>query len=177
TKLAKAYIVKVDAADQNKALAGATFGLYHEDGSLVGFYTSDANGIVIADSLKEGNYFFRETAAPAGYKLNDAMIRFTITTEQDRQGLTLYVGKVVNEKTPNTPDNPGGETDTPEVLGAKRDILTPDQGQVLGVRRAPKTSDASKALLWMLVMGGSGIGAAIMMAQQRRSRNKLRSML
>jgi pilin isopeptide linkage protein len=177
TKLAKAYIVKVDAADQNKALAGATFGLYHEDGSLVGFYTSDANGIVIADSLKEGNYFFRETAAPAGYKLNDAMIRFTITTEQDSQGLTLYVGKVVNEKTPNTPDNPGGETDTPEVLGAKRDILTPDQGQVLGVRRAPKTSDASKALLWMLVMGGSGIGAAIMMAQQRRSRNKLRSML
>ena len=178
TKLAKAYIVKVDAADQNKALAGATFGLYHEDGSLVGFYTSDANGIVIADSLKEGNYFFRETAAPAGYKLNDAMIRFTITTEQDRQGLTLYVGKVVNEKNPTTPDNPGGDNpNTPEVLGAKRDILTPDQGQVLGVHRAPKTSDASKALLWMLVMGGSGIGAAIMMAQQRRSRNKLKSML
>jgi pilin isopeptide linkage protein len=178
TKLAKAYIVKVDAADQNKALAGATFGLYHEDGSLVGYYTSDANGIVIADSLKEGNYFFRETAAPAGYKLNQTMITFTITAEQDKQGLTLYVGKVINEKTPETPDNPGGDNpNTPEVLGAKRDILTPDQGQVLGVRRAPKTSDASKALLWMLVMGGSGIGAAIMMAQQRRSRNKLRSML
>lgn len=178
TKLAKAYIVKVDAADQNKALAGATFGLYHEDGSLVGYYTSDANGIVIADSLKEGNYFFRETVAPAGYKLNQTMITFTITAEQDKQGLTLYVGKVINEKTPETPDNPGGDNpNTPEVLGAKRDILTPDQGQVLGVRRAPKTSDASKALLWMLVMGGSGIGAAIMMAQQRRSRNKLRSML
>lgn len=178
TKLAKAYIVKVDAADQNKALAGATFGLYHEDGSLVGFYTSDANGIVIADSLKEGNYFFRESAAPAGYKLNQNLIHFTITQEQDRYGMTLYVGKVVNEKNPTTPDNPGGDNpNTPEVLGAKRDILTPDQGQVLGVRRAPKTSDASKALLWMLVMGGSGIGAAIMMAQQRRSRNKLRSML
>lgn len=178
TKLAKAYIVKVDAADQNKALAGATFGLYHEDGSLVGYYTSDANGIVIADSLKEGNYFFRETAAPAGYKLNQTMITFTITAEQDKQGLTLYVGKVINEKTPETPDNPGGDNpNTPEVLGAKRDILTPDQGQVLGVHRAPKTSDASKALLWMLVMGGSGIGAAIMMAQQRRSRNKLKSML
>lgn len=178
TKLAKAYIVKVDAADQNKALAGATFGLYHEDGSLVGFYTSDANGIVIADSLKEGNYFFRETAAPTGYKLNQNLIHFTITQEQDRYGMTLYVGKVVNEKNPTTPDNPGGDNpNTPEVLGAKRDILTPDQGQVLGVRRAPKTSDASKALLWMLVMGGSGIGAAIMMAQQRRSRNKLRSML
>ena len=70
--------------------------------------------------------------------------------------------EVINEKTPETPDNPGGDNpNTPEVLGAKRDILTPDQGQVLGVHRAPKTSDASKALLWMLVMGGSGIGAEL----------------
>ncbi|MGN0411958.1 MAG: hypothetical protein ACI4FV_02890 [Lachnospiraceae bacterium] len=57
-----------------------------------------------------------------------------------------------------------------DVLGAKREDLAvvSEEGDVLGATRAPKTSDASKAILWMLVMGCSAIGAAAVMAQRKK---------
>ena len=58
------------------------------------------------------------------------------------------------------------------MLGVSREAVVPEQdasGQVLGASRAPKTSDESKALLWMLVMGASGMGAAAIMIQKRKA--------
>jgi len=59
--------------------------------------------------------------------------------------------------------------DVGRVLGARReDIATAgEEGQVLGAVRAPKTSDSSRAILWMLVMGTSALGAAAILAQKK----------
>ena len=61
------------------------------------------------------------------------------------------------------------DSDVGRVLGARReDIATASEdGQVLGAVRAPKTSDASRAILWMLVMGTTALGAAAVLAQKK----------
>ena len=60
-------------------------------------------------------------------------------------------------------------TQTGDVLGAKReDEALVEEGEVLGATRAPKTSDSAKAILWMLVMGGSALGAAAILAQRKK---------
>ena len=68
--------------------------------------------------------------------------------------------------------NPGGRAASPagDVLGAKREdiAMVAEQGDVLGATRAPKTSDSAKAILWMLVMGSSAIGAAAALASKRK---------
>lgn len=57
------------------------------------------------------------------------------------------------------------------VLGASRlpaaTAADPGEGSVLGAARAPKTGDESKAVMWMLVMGGAAIGAAAMLAKKK----------
>ena len=60
-------------------------------------------------------------------------------------------------------------SDVGRVLGARReDIATASEdGQVLGAVRAPKTSDASRTILWMLVMGTTALGAAAVLAQKK----------
>ena len=57
-----------------------------------------------------------------------------------------------------------------DVLGARREDLAivSEQGDVLGATRAPKTSDSAKAILWMLVMGSSAIGAAAVLASKKK---------
>lgn len=70
--------------------------------------------------------------------------------------------------------NPGGAGRTAgtagDVLGAKREdiAMVAEEGDVLGATRAPKTSDSAKAILWMLVMGSSAIGAAAALASKRK---------
>lgn len=59
---------------------------------------------------------------------------------------------------------------TADVLGAKREDLqaVPEEGEVLGVARTPGTSDASKAILWMLVLGSSAVGVAAVMELRKK---------
>ncbi|WP_268872516.1 prealbumin-like fold domain-containing protein, partial [Liquorilactobacillus mali] len=63
-------LTKTDS-DTGKALAGATFDLYKADGTKIASgLTTDTEGQIKVDNLKPGNYYFVETAAPAGYDFN-----------------------------------------------------------------------------------------------------------
>ena len=67
-------LIKVDAADPQKVLPGATFALRGPDGKAFMQVTSDANGIIdISEALAEpAVHVMLETEAPAGYeKLSD----------------------------------------------------------------------------------------------------------
>ena len=80
----------------------------------------------------------------------------------------------------STPSSGGGggrrkpaETKQDDILGAKReDGLLPEEGEVLGAARAPRTSDSSKAILWMLVMGSSSLGAAATLAYRKKEEKR-----
>ena len=144
--------------------------------------------IVVATGLTEGEYFFRETAAPAGYVKRDDKYEFTVTYNDEAQGVQINLGKAANDKetspeddhpkneeTPEEEDHPEEDhpvEDNGEVLGANRDRLNDDDQEVLGRSRSPKTSDASNAILWMLVMGGSSLGAAAVLARKRKKANR-----
>jgi uncharacterized surface anchored protein len=44
--------------------------------------TTDAKGQIKVDDLKPGDYYFVETAAPAGYELNDSQLSFMVECKQ-----------------------------------------------------------------------------------------------
>ncbi|MDS9391968.1 prealbumin-like fold domain-containing protein, partial [Streptococcus pneumoniae] len=71
------YGVQVTKKDEaGKALAGAEFTLYDEDGvTIVQKATSDANGIASFSNLIKEHYLIKETKAPEGYQLSDEEIQ------------------------------------------------------------------------------------------------------
>lgn len=71
-------LVKVDAADPQKALSGACFELKDEQGSVVASGTTDDSGFLSLAGLAPGVYRLEETAAPAGYKVPMGPIKVEI---------------------------------------------------------------------------------------------------
>lgn len=63
-------IVKSD--DEKKPVAGATFNLKYEDGSNIGDYTTDSNGIITVTKLRQGNVIATEKSVPTAYVLDSS---------------------------------------------------------------------------------------------------------
>ena len=59
-------------------LPGAKYNLYADSGKVLGTYVTDLNGQILVEGLEWGSYYFKETAAPAGYGLSDETIRFSV---------------------------------------------------------------------------------------------------
>ena len=72
----KVTITKIDD-DTNKPLAGATFVVKDSAGKTVATWVSTTSSHVIRN-LPNGTYTLQETKAPAGYILNDQIVKFTI---------------------------------------------------------------------------------------------------
>ncbi|MBQ7588950.1 MAG: choice-of-anchor A family protein, partial [Lachnospiraceae bacterium] len=89
-KPGQAELLKYAVGDAGReGLAGAQFelhkkgkilGIFNKD-DVVGIYTTDENGIIRAEQLEWGDYFFTETVAPEGYDKVDTPVEFTIDAE------------------------------------------------------------------------------------------------
>lgn len=89
TPLSALVIKKVDA-ETGAVLQGAKFRLRYFSGvsgiggTVIGEYTTSANGTIVINRLKAGTYIVEEIKAPAGYIINDAPETVYITgKEQD----------------------------------------------------------------------------------------------
>ncbi|MGN0412676.1 MAG: hypothetical protein ACI4FV_06520 [Lachnospiraceae bacterium] len=135
--------------------------------------------VIGEDGLLTGDYYMSEEGMPSG----TYFVAYSFKNHPDGNHLDGVIFEyTAPENTDNTPA--GGGTTTGggaggggraagtagDVLGAKREDLAivSEEGDVLGATRAPKTSDASKAILWMLVMGSSAIGAAAVLASKKK---------
>ena len=84
TPLNGLVIRKVDA-DTGAVLQGAKFqlryfsGVSGTGGTVIGEYTTSANGTVVVNRLKAGTYVVEETQAPAGYEISEAAKTVYIT--------------------------------------------------------------------------------------------------
>ncbi|CEA01677.1 Serine-aspartate repeat-containing protein D precursor [Metalysinibacillus saudimassiliensis] len=109
-------VIKVDADDETKRLAGAQFELYAEkDGERTlipngdkTYFTTDANGEIEFANLMDGQYVFVEIKAPVGYELSVAEYRFvvgdgkaepiTVTNKMKLVNIELFKRDVVDGK-------------------------------------------------------------------------------
>lgn len=95
-------IVKTDEEDTSKVLAGAEFGFYtkqdviikgveYKTDELVGTVVTDTDGVAALSGLPIGAYYAKETKAPVGYILSDAIIEFA--SAGDETGAVLSSSK------------------------------------------------------------------------------------
>lgn len=77
-----AKLIKVDADNTDSRLPNVVFALYRATGTLVGTFTTNANGEITVSSLAPGSYYWVETRPAEGYVLDDTPRSFTVTADQ-----------------------------------------------------------------------------------------------
>ena len=95
-ELAK-YPVKITKTDltNEKPVPGAKVAIYDSPGNKVYEDVTDANGRMTSTTLSPGQYTFKETLPPAGYKLNTNSFTFNIGQDGKVTGSTNFT----NERT------------------------------------------------------------------------------
>ena len=92
-------IVKTDADNPNKTLAGVVFNIYAkngtETGTLVEVVTTDENGIANISRLPEGAYYAVEVGFPSGY-IQDGNTRYDFEINAQNKDAVI---KISNKKT------------------------------------------------------------------------------
>lgn len=108
-------VIKVDAQDVSKRLAGAAFTLQDANKRRPAVTrTTDADGRIVFGQLLYGSYKLTETRAPEGYALDEAQPSLTVVIGSDASGAEGPKSVTVrNEPLPAVPEQPG----TPEVPG------------------------------------------------------------
>lgn len=93
-----------DIIDEKIGVPGAEYTLYDKNNpnEPIGIYVTNADGVIEADNLAPGDYYFIETKAPDGYDLNPEPIDFTIV-DQD-----LGLGTLVTSDPQTNGGNEGG---------------------------------------------------------------------
>ena len=70
-------IVKTDS-ETNKPIAGVEFSVKYSDGTKIGDYTTDSNGTITINKLKQGNVVVTETSVPSNYILDSSSKNVTL---------------------------------------------------------------------------------------------------
>lgn len=89
---------KID--EDGNPLAGVSIDIFKKDGTLIGTYITNSEGLVIIEKLEYGDYYIKEVATVEGYELSDEAISFSITED----GVDVNVS-MVNKKLPQTDMN------------------------------------------------------------------------
>ncbi|MBP3040219.1 LPXTG cell wall anchor domain-containing protein, partial [Bacillaceae bacterium Marseille-Q3522] len=105
-------LTKVDKDNPEITLAGAVFELQDSDGNTLqeGLETN-AEGKLVIDGLKPGDYQLVETASPFGYDLDATPIKFTIVKGQKE----IATVTAENELTPGSVELTKVDKDNPEI--------------------------------------------------------------
>lgn len=102
TPLSGLVIKKVDA-DSGEVLQGAKFqvryfsGVSGTGGTVIGEYTTSANGTVVLNRLKAGTYIVEEIKAPAGYEITEAAKTIYITGEEQAVVTVEFADKAIGD--------------------------------------------------------------------------------
>jgi LPXTG-motif cell wall-anchored protein len=142
-------IIKVDAEDNSKTLAGATFLVTADDGSTFELTTGE-DGTVTSDLLTAGTYTVVETTAPDGYELDDTVYTLEVSSSG---GAVLIVE-----------DNPAPTSGTVEENEAGSSV-TPSSSDL------PKTGDAGTPAASLAAIALAVLATAVVLRRRAASRS------
>lgn len=100
-------VVRVSAGEYKVALDG------EKDAQL---HLVATNGTLTVTGLDEGNYEFKETKAPTGYKVSSENKAFTMTADEEKE-VTVNAGEFVNTKLSSLPSTGGMGTYLFTIIG------------------------------------------------------------
>lgn len=150
-------LTKVDMYDNNKVLAGGRYDLYTSNGTLVKWdLVTNSNGEIYLNNLAWGDYYFIETEAPIGYKINEEKIPFTIHAGNAGTEIKLVAEDDQKEadvkliKTELIED--GAYNDTP-VTGAVYDLYQLNESKRTLLKRGLKTDSSGEIIVKDLKFG------------------------
>ncbi|OSB12594.1 hypothetical protein B2H97_05740, partial [Paraclostridium bifermentans] len=76
--IGKIEITKTDSKDSKKVLANTEFTIFDSNKKEVLKGVTNKEGKIVFDNLEYGNYYYQETKAPEGYKIDDKLYLFEI---------------------------------------------------------------------------------------------------
>lgn len=82
-------VIQALTENGHKGLPGAVFEVYHENGKLVGTYTSDASGIIDVGALPSDTYLIKEVKVPDRYTAR-TLTQKTDVTVNEATTVTFY---------------------------------------------------------------------------------------
>lgn len=148
-KPGRVKLTKVDMFDDSKKLAGAKFDLFTSNGALIkGNMITDAGGEININDLAWGDYYFKETDAPVGYKVNEEEIRFTVNAgnagteillvaedDQEEADVRLIKTEILEDGTYNDESVSGAVYDLYQMINGspvllKRGLKTDTSGEI-----------------------------------------------
>ena len=94
------------AENTNKPLANAEFKIYDEARQEIATLITDEEGIATIDNPVYGTYYFKETKAPNGYKLDNTEYKLEITSEKE----VVAVAYNVKDELPKTGSSMSSDT-------------------------------------------------------------------
>ncbi|WP_368791133.1 SpaA isopeptide-forming pilin-related protein [Companilactobacillus farciminis] len=119
-----ASMIKYDADllhQEKVGVAGAEYTLYDTDGTALGVFQTNDEGVIKVDNLNPGSYYFLETKAPDGYDINPEKIEFTITDSD------IELGTLETSDPKLTGGSGGGETPGTDGNGNEGKDPDPDE--------------------------------------------------
>lgn len=112
-KVGSLSITKTDAST-GKPIKGCHFEVLDQDGNVLREGTTDKHGVATFEALPCGDYFYRESQAADGYRLDDTAFPFSI-----REDGEIVKAEMTNEQIPPKTDIPktGDTTNLPLFIG------------------------------------------------------------
>lgn len=129
------FIMKVDALDPDKAVEGAVFHIWNDEGTFNEELATDAEGVISLAYAKHGAYHAQEIEAPEGYVIaeldedgNAVTLDFKVNdqgmVEWDDSGAMAPMHEFVIENMPKTMKTTATDSESGTHEGQARDELT-----------------------------------------------------
>ncbi|WP_170075181.1 SpaA isopeptide-forming pilin-related protein [Paraclostridium dentum] len=120
--IGKIEITKTDSKDSKKVLANTEFTIFDSNKKEVLKGITNKEGKIVFDNLEYGNYYYQETKAPEGYKIDDKLYLFEIKEQNQVISKIVTNDPIVIEEIKKDDSNSNNEENITSSNQVKEDV-------------------------------------------------------